>query len=438
MSGSDVRSLWGQDFKIVREGLAEEQIVTFVNDVVRERDRLLHRQQNLDHLQRLAETTVTEASELAGMIKQEAQTEAASVLEEAKARACEVTDEAQRQSGKMVTEANKLAEGAKQKAQSEATKVTQEANNRASEVAGKARREAENTVTEASERAENIKQKAEVEATKMVEDAKAKALETTIEMLGQAEIEAQQTADTILQNARQEAAVVMELASERISNEIQTVRERFVSELGSSIEELRATRGEEAQAESDGLARNESDTSPSSLPFLQASVNGEKVHNEVETSQEHAVATMGAVVTQTQEETAVASSSLESATLPLPLEDSTLFHGEVEIAVVPPVDTLQLTRLTRKLDDVSHLRILKTDGYWDEGYIITVFIDGPLPVIGFLKGIAEVAKAHLWTDGRKGSDGYFPGWIALTRTSGGLKGNRVVIKLREDLKLSTK
>jgi len=199
-----------------------------------------------------------------------------------------------------------------------------------------------------------------------------------------------------------------------------------------AVKELRVTNDDAVPAKSDGMARDETEISISSFP--QAIASSEKDHEETGTSQQLASATTVAVVTQTQEATTVSSSSLQATIQPLSVADSALFNGEVEIGVLPPVDTVQLTRLTRKLDDVSQLRILKINGYWDEGYIMTVLIDDPLPVIGLLKEIAEVEKAHLWTDEQKGSDGYFPGWIAIRPTPGGSKGNRLVIKLRRDPK----
>ena len=55
MSENGVKTLWGQEFNMVRRGLAEGDVVAFVTKLIDERDSLIKRQQHLDNLQRLAE-----------------------------------------------------------------------------------------------------------------------------------------------------------------------------------------------------------------------------------------------------------------------------------------------------------------------------------------------------------------------------------------------
>ncbi len=74
--GKTVRELWGRDFEVVKEGLDESQVETFVAEVVSERDTLLQRQEHLLSLTRLAERTVAEADKLAEEIRREAEEEA--------------------------------------------------------------------------------------------------------------------------------------------------------------------------------------------------------------------------------------------------------------------------------------------------------------------------------------------------------------------------
>lgn len=200
--------------------------------------------------------------------------------------------------------------------------------------------------------------------------------------------------------------------------------------------ESRAINDEAVQSRSGKAVLDDTDTSIGT--HLQPCANSGNNYHDFESGEKLASSAMVATVTQVQDEINDKNITPQTASLPLSGADIALFGDEVEIGVLPPVDTTQFSRLTRKLDDVPQLRILKINGYWDEGYIITVLIDEPLPVIGLLKEIAEVEKAHLWTDGEKGSDGYFPGWIAFTPTPGGLKGNRLVIKLRKDPLLSAR
>lgn len=346
MKSSEVKSLWGQEFKVVEQGLAEEQVVAFVTNLVKQRDSLLERQQHLNSLQKLAEKTVTEANELAKSIKQEAQSEAAKLIEEAEDIAREVTYEVQRQ----------------------------------------------------------------------------------------AEAKVQGEVDRVLKDARQKAAALIEATKKQASNEIKGIRDKFVWRLENLIAELGATKKAVEQAMAGGVKKSELEALTLSVPISEASNSDEKESIEVKADLEHEPATMVTTMRKTEEKTTAAGFTNKLATLPLPSEHSALFKGEAEIAVVPPVDTVQFARLSKKLEDVPHLRVLNTDGYWDEGYIITALIDNPLPLITVLRGMAEVEKAQLWTDGRKGSDGHFPGWMAFKPRPGGLKGNRAVVRLRKELR----
>ena len=68
----DVTELWGREFNIVKNGLSEDQVVSYVNQLVSEHDMLIQRQEHLSSLTKLAEKTVAEAEKLAEEIKTEA------------------------------------------------------------------------------------------------------------------------------------------------------------------------------------------------------------------------------------------------------------------------------------------------------------------------------------------------------------------------------
>lgn len=93
----NVTKLWEQEFDIVKNGLSEEQVVTFVDGLISEKDTLTQRQKNLASLTKLAERTVTEAQNLAEEIKMEAASEAKSevskIIAEAETRAEQIFEE---------------------------------------------------------------------------------------------------------------------------------------------------------------------------------------------------------------------------------------------------------------------------------------------------------------------------------------------------------
>ncbi len=106
----NVAELWGHEFNIVRNGLSEDQVVSFVNELVSEHDMLIQRQEHLSSLTKLAEKMVTEAEKLA---------------EETRA---EATDQAKAEASKIIAEADALAQKATEEKRTEIiTKATTQA-----------------------------------------------------------------------------------------------------------------------------------------------------------------------------------------------------------------------------------------------------------------------------------------------------------------------
>ena len=93
----DVITLWGQDFTGVRDGLDEEQVVSFVNEVTGQRDMLLQRQKHLSSLTKLAEKTVAEADSIAKQTVDEA-------AEQAKVETTAIIAKVEEQAQQMIEE----------------------------------------------------------------------------------------------------------------------------------------------------------------------------------------------------------------------------------------------------------------------------------------------------------------------------------------------
>jgi len=520
MKSNGVKSLWGQEFQVAKQGLAEEQVVAFVTDLVNQRDSLLERQQHLNSLQILAERTVTESSQLAEKIKQEAQDQARQLIQEAEDKARETTAEVQEQAERTVTGANELAEKIRQEAHDQTTRLIQEAEDKArettaevqeqaertvteaNELAEKIRQEAqdqtrqliqeaedkaretttevqeqaERTVTEANELAEKIRQEAQDQTTRLIQEAEDKARETTAEVQEQAErtvTEAnelaekirqevqdqtaqliqeaedkagelvskakreaetanQEKAAAILEQARQEAAAIIETARTHVSSEIEHFRDRFLSRLQDLITGVGASRKEIEQAKLGAVEEDEPNTLPFSIPISEISSNGDRESLEVKEDLESEFVATVANKSQTVEEATTANPADESVTPPAAPDDATPFEGEVKIAVPPPVDMAQLIRLRRNLQDVSHLKIRRTDGSWNEGSVITMLINKPLPLISLLKEMPEVENAELWTGEKEWADGDFPWGLAFESKPENWQGKKIVVILKKE------
>jgi hypothetical protein len=102
----DVVMLGGHEFKRVKNGLDEAQVTSFINELIKERDKLAQSQDHVASLHRLAERAIVEADKLAMQIKTEA-------AEQAKAENAAIVDKAKEQARQMgekkIAEAIKLA-----------------------------------------------------------------------------------------------------------------------------------------------------------------------------------------------------------------------------------------------------------------------------------------------------------------------------------------
>jgi hypothetical protein len=122
----DVAVLVGREFKRVKNGLDETQVVSFIAELVKERDKLAQSQDHMVSLNRLAERVVVEADKLAMQIKTEA-------AEQAKAESAAIIDKAKEQARRMAEEkiaeavqlANEKASAIKAKAEEEAAILLQ-------------------------------------------------------------------------------------------------------------------------------------------------------------------------------------------------------------------------------------------------------------------------------------------------------------------------
>ena len=93
----DVVELWGREFKKVKSGLDEEQVVSFVNELMNEHKTLLERAEHLSSLTKLAEKTIVEADTVAKQLQKEAE-------DRAKAEANTIIAKAEEQAQKVVQE----------------------------------------------------------------------------------------------------------------------------------------------------------------------------------------------------------------------------------------------------------------------------------------------------------------------------------------------
>jgi chemotaxis protein histidine kinase CheA len=120
----DVLMLAGREFKRVKNGLDEAQVASFIDELIKERDKLGKSQDHIASLNRLAERNIVEADKLAAQIKTEAAEQAkaasAAIIDKAKEQARQISE---KKIAEAVETANEKANAIKAKAEQEAARL---------------------------------------------------------------------------------------------------------------------------------------------------------------------------------------------------------------------------------------------------------------------------------------------------------------------------
>src|SRR4030043_1686186 len=104
----DVAMLGGREFKRVKNGLDETQVAPFIDELIKERDKLTKSQDHIASLNRLAERAIVEADKLALQIKTEAteqaKAESAAIMDKAKEQARQLAEKKMAEAVELATE----------------------------------------------------------------------------------------------------------------------------------------------------------------------------------------------------------------------------------------------------------------------------------------------------------------------------------------------
>jgi vacuolar-type H+-ATPase subunit E/Vma4 len=127
LSNTDTVELGGRKFKRAKNGLDEEEVTSFISELISERDMLIKHQEHLSSLSRLAEKTVVDADGLAKQIQKEAadqaKAEVSAIVAKAEEQAKQIIEEKRAEA---VAMANREAEAIKANAQQQAELLLKE------------------------------------------------------------------------------------------------------------------------------------------------------------------------------------------------------------------------------------------------------------------------------------------------------------------------
>lgn len=361
--GKKLRRLWGTEFNIVKEGLAEDQVVGFIGELVRQRDALLQERERATSLSALHEQMVKqvnrEAANLMMKAKREAELEAAKAIAEAKQRAQEIVAMAKK-------------------------KATSAAEDLAKDILAVANRQAEITETQVKQQAQlfliRAREQIKSEVKKEIEGAYNRLLSSLQGLIGEG-----QDIETEWRGKIAELWNVRAFELEEAETTFPRIGEPSLipTTLG-QIEATEEWREQPAQLQQEAAAEVPPEEEAVPEPVALATESGAEPR-----SPEPVAAVKEEVFEQQLPEVEKPGEGEVKATLPK-YDSQALYTGVVELTVAPPVDLAKMSELYNRLQATPELRILRTVGSWDRGTVITLLLEKPIPLIGMLSEIPSV------------------------------------------------
>ena len=422
-SDSKIRELWGRKFKIVKNGLDEAEVFSFIGGLIDQNNALASKLEHLDSLTKLAERTVIEANKQAQSTKKEGEEKAnagaASIIAEAEEKASKEIDRitsegerkarqsaqekiaaAEQQAQSMLTAAEEKAESIKANADDEANRITAEAKQNAIAT----EQQAQEILKTAEEQAESIKTNADNEANIIITVAKQNAM--AAEQQAQSMLTAaEEMAESIKANAEKKANKIVSEAKERAEDLVNARAASAEKEAQSIFEEAKAKAEEEAhliKQKSEQLLKRSKRISEGEIKEklkrvyqgLLSSLEGidETIALPIEEGKESEPAKPEPIVHAKAER-----KTKESPKQPPPSEEKVavkespaLYQGTVELVIPPPLGLDRMLQMHKHLRNIPNIEVLNLGVSADKSITIRVMLENPTPLRSILEDLPEV------------------------------------------------
>ena len=423
-SDSKIREIWGRKFKIVKHGLDEVEVFSFIGGLIDQNNALASKLEHLDSLTKLAERTVIEANKQSQSIKKEAEEKAnaraASIIAEADEKARKevdrITSEGERKARQSVQEkiaaaeqqAQSMLTAAEENAESIKTNADDEANRTIAEAKQNAiatEQQAQEILKAAEEKAESIKTAADNEANRSITEAKQNAL--AVEQQAQSILAAaEEKAESIKTNAEKKANKIISEAKERAEDLVNARTASAEKEAQSILEGAKAKAEEEAhliKQKSEQLLKRSKKISEGEIKeklkrVYQGLLSGlEDIEETIVMPTE-----LGGKDSEPAKPEAVAHAKAERKTKESPKqpppseekvevkESPALYEGTVELVIPPPLGLDRMLQLHKHLRNIPNIEVLNLGVSADKSITIRVTLENPTPLRRILEDLSEV------------------------------------------------
>jgi len=273
------------------------------------------------------------------------------------------------------------------------TKLAEKTVAEADRLAGEIDKEAEE---QAKAKADVIVAEVEQQARQMIEEERGKIINMATE-----------EAEAIKANAEREAGLLMERERQRIQTEIGDTAQQLCVELLSQVESLKqqviAFEAEFEHKLSQPAEQASIVTIEKESPLAQVAVNTRRESDvttdtglEVSPEPVEGVSAESQQPIQTIDQTK-ASELRKRTLLSADSRDKSIYEGEVELEILPPIDISRIMGIMRHLDSLAEVTNTELIPLSDKP-IITVFLGKPIYLIKELRTLLEVEEAEEITD----------------------------------------
>ena len=423
------RQLWGKEFATVGEGLSEEQVVGFVNELLaKQREQEQQKETNDPFPNLLSKRILAEAERDATALrlkaKNEAAAEAAQIITEAKLSSQEILESAKKDAiASAEQEAQNILDTAGQKAHLAETHALQMAHLfliRAREeiqamIASETKEVYNRLLTSVQEVLETAQSVENDWTTKRIaprwgQPAELKEYQATLLdslMVGGLNLEA------LSRESRDEdSSLSLEGTETQVEPETEQSQDGDVSDEesapGAAVEVEQETQPVN-RAEDEEAASSQVEPPVTEAPYEEETTGAISSNDEVpETTEvtspqtEDTVETVEAEVVGQNEESALGEdatvapeeeleTTVDEAGNEVTIKDGQrVYTGEVELVLTPPVSAIRVTGLYSHLQSIDDLKVVRTSGSWDKGTVVTVALERPLALITVLSDLPDI------------------------------------------------
>jgi len=395
-----------REFTRVKNGLDEAQVASFIDELIKERDKLAQSQDHIESLNRLAEMTVVEADRLATQVKTEA-------TEQAKAQSTAIIDKAREQVRQMMEKkiaeaveiANEKANAIKAKAEEEAVLLQENERNK---IRGELRNLVNQQFGYMLEELENLKQRAK--AVQADFDNKLSALGQDNSAVT---AEIAEESDTLVAEEK-------DVAAAKITEEIDTLvaeeKDAAAAEIAEESDTLVAEEEEDAAAakiteEKDTLVAEEKDAAAAEITEdIDTLVAEEKDAAAAEIAEEKD--TLVAEESQALNEQPEPSRATDHIEKGLDLSESLEIEDQAELSkpqweveILPPFDIAKIMEVVSFLDQLPEVANTEMIVPQIDTPSILVFLRESVDLIDVLQTIPAVAHLEEVTTDKDATNG---------------------------------